>query len=149
MRYYILKKVIDTDVFEFLLFLTIMANSVVIMFEKYPSDEELDKQLEFINSIFYWIFVAEMIIKVVMMGPKIYASSGLNIFDAVIVLLSTAVVIFEEAFKDHEVNNPGLAALRTARILRTFRALRALRIIRMARQFEKLHKFFQLMMKTI
>lgn len=146
---FLLTRIIDTTSFEFFIFLSILVNSGVIMCEKYPQDEEYEATLEAINLVFYWIYVFEMVLKIVAMGPLVYARQYINLFDAFIVLSSTAILIMETSTIDYSLDSPGLQALRTARILRTLRALRALRVIRLARHFEKLYRFFQLMMKTL
>ena len=43
------------------------------MCEKYPQDDEYGDTLEAINSVFYWIYLFEMVLKIVAMGPLAYA----------------------------------------------------------------------------
>lgn len=57
--------------------------------DRHPISDEEYKTLEFLNNLFSWLFFAEMVLKLIGMGFKEYAKDKFNLFDAVIVVLST------------------------------------------------------------
>lgn len=52
--------------------------------DKYPPDPTQQKVLEIFNLIFFSIFLTEMIIKVIGLGPKVYVRDNYNIFDCIV-----------------------------------------------------------------
>lgn len=66
----------------------IFGNSIVLMLSKYPIDEEREHIIEIFNLIFFGIFVAELLIKLVGMGPVFYFQEKFNLFDTAVVLVS-------------------------------------------------------------
>ena len=44
--------------------------------------------LKICNIVFTWLFAAEMLVKIIGLGPKEYVKDYYNVFDAVIVMLS-------------------------------------------------------------
>jgi voltage-gated sodium channel len=53
----------------------------------------MHKAIEICNLVFYFVFLAEMIIKIIGMGFMSYFRDRFNIFDFIIVLLSTVDVV--------------------------------------------------------
>lgn len=50
----------------------ILANTVALGMEKYPSNPQYDHVLEIINEFFFWSFFLEMVFKMLGLGFKIY-----------------------------------------------------------------------------
>lgn len=74
----------------------------------------------------YWIFLIEMIIKLIGRGVKGYAVDKFNLFDCIIVVLSSVEVILSNT-------ESGPTAISTNGAISAFRALRLLRIFKLAR----------------
>ena len=80
------------------------------------------------NTVFTWIFIVELTLKLGARGLKKYCSEVMNLLDGAVVLLS----IFEMAMAAASGGGSGgnLQAFRTVRVFRTFRVLRVTRILR-------------------
>ena len=74
-----------------------MANTAVLALEKYPEDPNQTKVKEILNELFTWIFVAEMVIKMIGLGFKQYVRDSYNIFDVIVVILSIVEEIYSSA----------------------------------------------------
>lgn len=68
--------------------LSILVNTISMSMDRYPIDPKESAILEEINSFTTWIFVGELIIKVLGLGIKAYAQDSLNQFDAIVVIIS-------------------------------------------------------------
>ena len=67
-------------------------NTVVLSLDKHPIDPGMETAIEYTNVVFTAFFMIEMILKLLGLGFQSYFRYGQNIFDCVIVLLSTADV---------------------------------------------------------
>lgn len=47
-----------------------------------------EKLLKSANNVFTWVFAAEMILKIIGLGPKYYAKEAFNLFDSFVVCVS-------------------------------------------------------------
>ena len=79
--------------FEVLISVCIFANTVILAMDKYPISAEEEALIESINLIFYVIFLLEMIIKLIGLGAFSYFRERANVFDMIIVVLSTMDVV--------------------------------------------------------
>jgi hypothetical protein len=71
----------------------IIANTVVLAQDRYGIDPGVLRRLESINLVFFTIFLAEMILKIVGLGFSTYASDKFNLFDSLIVGVSLLDII--------------------------------------------------------
>jgi len=114
--------------FHLTIMLLILLNTVVLAVDHYPMDENLARDLEVVNFSLTLAFAVEMILKLVGLGPWLYAQDAFNLFDAVIVLASlTEVIVVPPGFLTpaEDDNGPGarqsaVSALRTFRLFRVF-----------------------------
>ena len=60
--------------------------------------------LEKINSITTWVFVGELIIKVLGLGVKAYVSDSMNQFDAIVVIISIVEIVLQNS-QNNETEN--------------------------------------------
>jgi hypothetical protein len=95
------------------------------------SNREL-KAIEIANLIFYSVFVIEMGMKLVGLGVRGYLSSRWNVFDGVIVVLSTMELVLFYSGGDVGFSSGGAIS--------AFRAFRLLRALRLARSWVSLRK---------
>jgi len=65
-----------------------MANFVVLAIETYPSDPSLDVRKETSNIVFFFVFMMEMVIKMIGNGPIIYFQNSFNVFDFIVIAIS-------------------------------------------------------------
>jgi hypothetical protein len=78
--------------FNLLIMTMIMANVIVLALDRYNIEKEEFDTLETLNRIIYWIFLVEMLLKLAGLGLKEYCIDRFNLFDALIVVLSTVEV---------------------------------------------------------
>ena len=69
--------------------LVIISNTVVLGLDKYPNDTQKMMLTDFLNFIFYVIFLLEMFIKQTATGFKMYFKDNYNTFDCIVVAVST------------------------------------------------------------
>lgn len=75
--------------FNAFILLIIIANTVVLCCDKYPSwPPEVEQKFEIANIVFTAVFTFELVIKLVGLGLQPFFKDGFNIFDAVIVIAS-------------------------------------------------------------
>ena len=77
--------------------LSIILNTVAMSMDRYPIDEKENQVLEEINSITTWVFVGELIIKVLGLGVKAYVSDSMNQFDAIVVIISIVEIVLQNS----------------------------------------------------
>ena len=65
--------------------------------DKYPEDEDLSEITSFLNDIFTFCFIVEMVIKLIGLGFREYSRDSFNIFDAIVVVLSVVDMIITSA----------------------------------------------------
>ena len=85
--------------------------------------------LDFFNSIFTWIFIFELVAKLLAIGLNKYIADRMNWLDGGVVTLSVFELVMEAilASEDGGVN---LSAFKTLRMLRTFRVFRIARLLK-------------------
>jgi hypothetical protein len=111
-----------SGLFQVFIFVTIMANSLVLAMDRYPMAKKDEDLLETYNIYFFVIFAAEMVLKLVGFGVKVYVQDKFNLFDGFIIIVS----IFELSFAG------GGAQYSILRVFRLFR------IFKIAKSWERL-----------
>ena len=81
--------------FEHFMTLCVIMNTVVMTMDKYGIDQDLERLLSQFNSVFTYIFIYEMGIKLLAIGPKKYSASKWNLLDGGVVMLSIIELIIE------------------------------------------------------
>ena len=124
----VLKTLTRFSLFDNFLTICVLMNTVVMGMESYDIDLQTQQDLEFLNNIFTWIFIVEMCIKLLAIGPRKYSSNVMNLLDGGVVLLSIVEIAMAAAGGGGGAGN--LQAFRTVRVFRTFRVLRVTRVLR-------------------
>ena len=82
--------------------------------------------IEIANQVFGWLFLLEMVIKLIGLGPKEYARDRFNLFDCFIVLFSTFEGVMSLAQLNSGFSSGGaISAFRGIRLLRVFKLARS------------------------
>ena len=115
--------------FEHFMTLSVIMNTVVMTMDRYGIEEELEATLAQINAVFTYLFIYEMGVKLLAIGPKKYAASKWNLLDGGVVLLSVIELIIESQSSDSS-GGSSISAFRTVKVFRTFRVMRVARILR-------------------
>lgn len=66
----------------------IVLNTISLALDTFDVSEKIEEVLGVFNYIFTWLFTAEMIFKLIGLGPKQYIKDYYNVFDCCIVILS-------------------------------------------------------------
>ena len=123
-RFEPLAKIVDSERFQIFIGSVIVANAVVLGLETYAGImESYGSILIFLNSAFYAVFLAELVLRIVSYGtrPWNFFRSGWNIFDFIVIGGALIPAIREQATV--------LRLLRLARIVRLLRFLPDARVL--------------------
>lgn len=123
-----LKALVRFNLFDNFLTGCVLINTIVMAMDSYDITPVMKADLEFLNEIFTWIFIVEMSIKLMAIGPKKYSSNVMNLLDGGVVLLSIVEILMTHLGGGGGAGN--LQAFRTVRVFRTFRVLRVTRVLR-------------------
>ena len=106
---------------HFAIFITgcIIVNTITLSMDSFP-EPDMMKDVEVVNVVLTYIFIAEMAIKLPALGAFKYASDPFNVFDAFIVTVSVIEIVLD-ATSDEEAGPSGMSALRTFRLFRVFK----------------------------
>ena len=81
--------------FEHTMTFCVFFNTVVMAMDHYGISHETEVLLNYFNECFTYIFIYEMVIKLLAIGPKKYAASKWNLLDGAVVLVSVIEIIVE------------------------------------------------------
>jgi hypothetical protein len=123
---------VTAPMFNLVIFLLIIFNTVVLAIDDYPQSKEKTALISIFNVFFCWAFFAEMILKICGLGWKNYAKDKFNMFDAVVVTISLVDWTISSSVADPESLGSG------ADLLQALRSLRMLRAIKLARTWRDL-----------
>jgi hypothetical protein len=115
--------------FTYFINLIIIVNTILLAQDKFPIERNFEEKLEKINLAFFGIFLMELVLKLFGMGFKMYFNDKFNVFDSIIVAISTIDAIFYFGF-DHIESSGAISA---------FRAFRMLRIFKLAKSWKEFH----------
>ncbi|MGV6801343.1 MAG: ion transporter [bacterium] len=101
-----LKLILQGHIFQYSILILILFNAITLGMETFPSiQESFGQQIQWIDQILLFIFVAELCVRVGVYRKKFF-NSGWNIFDFIIITISALSM------------SPLFAALRAFRVLR-------------------------------
>ena len=106
------------------MYLVVITNAVIMALDRYPESASDSKLLDLLNQVLSWIFLLEMIVKIVGFGFKEYVRDSFNLFDAFIVILSLLDNILFYAV-GNSVTGGSFIVLRSVRLLRIFKLARS------------------------
>ena len=122
--------------FNFFIFVLILLNTLTLALYRYDQSYQKELLLSYCNEFFTWAFFAEMILKLIGLGPKNYVKDPYNQFDAVVVIVSLIDWIIARTLPPEMLGS-------AAEALNAFRALRLLRVIKLARLWGALAKILR------
>ena len=79
--------------FAVIIMLIIVANVALLGSDRYPEPSEEQKVKEILYIVFYFIFLVEMLFKLLGLGFKLYFQDKYNLLDTFVVLISTVEVV--------------------------------------------------------
>jgi hypothetical protein len=124
-------QLVNHPLYNFIVFVLILANTIVLALDDYPQSLDKEKVLLALNDFFTWAFFVEMIVKMIGLGINNYIHDKFNLFDAVVVTLSLVDWFLTIALTKEEKKSIGSS-------MSALRALRLLRVIKLARSWTAL-----------
>ncbi len=88
------------QVFSTMILTMIVLNTVILALDSYPLEREKEVVFDRINSVLTWMFLGEMVTKLIGLGVSTYVKDRFNIFDAFIVILTVAENIIDLTLSD-------------------------------------------------
>ena len=85
--------IIKSSAFVYFINIVIILNTITLAQDRYPIDTSSEAFMESLNLVFFAIFLLEMIVKMIGLGFKLYIKENFNIFDCIIVLISTVDIL--------------------------------------------------------
>ena len=125
--------------FTIIITILIVANTIVLATDSFPENKSKQEKAEFLNNIFTYCFVAEMVIKLIGLGVKEYAWGQFNLFDASIVILSIIEIVLETSNVE----------LSTGGAFSAFRGIRLLRVFKLARSWTSFREMLAKIIVTV
>jgi len=120
----------------------IIINFVVLALDHHPSNPMTENRKELMNIVFYFVFLFEMIVKMIGYGFTLYFQNSFNQFDFVVIVISTIEIIINFI-------NLGNVSLSAIRALRVFRLLRMFKLAKTWKSFNDLLNLLFLTMKKV
>jgi hypothetical protein len=90
-----LKLTCMNPIFENAMTLCVIMNTIIMSMDSYGIDKETEDTLAKMNQVFTWIFIYEMAVKLLSIGPKKYSASKWNLLDGSVVLMSIIELVIE------------------------------------------------------
>ena len=115
----------SSNTFGFLITVFIVVNTAVLSMDFHPMNSGYQDNLDLMNTFLTWIFIAEMVAKLIGLGFKAYASDSFNIFDCTVVMISVVELVLEVADIQFGNATGAISALRAVRLLRVFKLARS------------------------
>ncbi|KAL4176852.1 hypothetical protein KRP22_001792 [Phytophthora ramorum] len=118
--------------FSAFIMVVILANTVVLSSDHYPMSSATELNLEIINFALSCVFVAEMVIKILGLGFKLYARDRFNLFDAFVVIMGLLEMILSPPsfMSENQPKKRAVSSLRSFRLFRVFKLARNWRSLR-------------------
>ncbi|KAE9315095.1 hypothetical protein PR003_g19081 [Phytophthora rubi] len=118
--------------FSAFIMVVIFANTAVLSLDHYPMSDSMNADLEMINFALSCVFLAEMVIKFVGLGPRLYARDRFNLFDAFVVLMGLLELALSPPsfMSENQPRKGSISSLRSFRLFRVFKLARDWRSLR-------------------
>ena len=113
----------------------VLLNTVGMSMQKYNMDLMTVYIIEFAGEIFTWIFICEMVSRIIAIGPVKYLRDKMNWLDGGIVSLSIFEMLLTAV-----IGSGGGSAFKAIRVLRTLRVLRVARLLRQLKSMQVIIK---------
>jgi len=119
------RRIADSTAFSSAIMSLILFNTLTLALENLISEGVLEDM----NYVFTGIFALEMVIKLVGLGPRLYAQDGFNVFDGTIVVFSLVEIAVSKALGLDGASVTLLRTFRLLRVLKLFKSMKSLRKI--------------------
>lgn len=111
------------DSFTIIITIFSLANMVVLACDRYPLTKTQIDELNYYNDLFTWVFIGDMVIKMIGLGFKEYFVENFNKFDFLIIMFSVFEMLITAL--NIKIGGGAISALRALRLLRVFKLARS------------------------
>ena len=134
-------KIIMHPKFEWLVLIAILSNVGFMCLEHVGMSEAESSVSEIANESFAWLFLGEMTVKLLALGPIKYWDQNWNKFDGFIVTVSMVELVWKKVAGGELPVDPT--------VIRLFRIFRVARFVRMAEKAKGIKNLIQTFMETL
>jgi Ion transport protein len=136
-----LRRVTDGSAFErFFLFL-ILANTLAMAVEYDGMPTSMSHTLSVINLVVTFIFLVEVLLKMMAVGPIAFMSNAFNNFDLFVVITSVLEISLQQTSAVH--------AIRSFKALRILKSFRVLRLFKVFKYLDSLRKIGEVLINSM
>ena len=128
-------------VFRYFYLALVLGNAIALGCDYVGAPPSLNSNIVVANYVFVGLFVVELVVRMLALGPLVYFKDGMNTFDAIVVTISVIEIIVAAVVQN--VGGVGLSAIRVMRIFRVFR------MFKVARGFKPLMDMFIIIGKAL
>ena len=129
-----LRPIVESDPFSYFTVFLLLGNMVIMCMPYAGQSEEYSAQLDYWSSIFTWLFMGEIFLKLIGVGVKDFVKEPWNIFDSILISISLLDIVLTALHLEEGNLN--------VMYFRVLRMLRVLRMMRMMRYWEGLFRIF-------
>ena len=120
-------------------------NTTILALDSYPEPFYENSVLENVNFAFFFIYLSEILLKLMGLGFSSFFFDGFNIFDSLIVMIGC----IDAVIKAVVLSDPATSSNNLRGFLSAMRAFRLLRIFKLATAWKKFRDLLKTVWKTL
>lgn len=113
--------------FDMCILLCVCINTILMALDGLFADSSSIETIEFMSTVFTFVFLSELVLKIISLGLLDYLRDKINIFDACLVTISLVEYYLNSG------DNSGFSAFRALRIFKVLRVTRLIRSLKYMR----------------
>ncbi|KAJ4934972.1 hypothetical protein JOQ06_007752 [Pogonophryne albipinna] len=115
--------IINSSVFEYVMFLLILLNTVTLAVQHYEQSKNFSHIMDILNMVFTGLFTMEMLLKLLALRLRHYFMDAWNSFDALIVVGSVVDIVVTEFSSGEDSSRVSITFFRLFRVMRLVKLL--------------------------
>ncbi|KAK1898671.1 Voltage-dependent L-type calcium channel subunit alpha-1D [Dissostichus eleginoides] len=115
--------IINSSVFEYVMFLLILLNTVTLAVQHYEQSKNFSHVMDILNMVFTGLFTVEMLLKLLALRLRHYFMDAWNSFDALIVVGSVVDIVVTEFSSGEDSSRVSITFFRLFRVMRLVKLL--------------------------
>jgi hypothetical protein len=97
---FVLRLIVKDEAYDHFFTFWVFLNTITLSLNAYGTSEEMNLFLDSTNSVFTWIFIMELFLKICGIGIKKYCDDTMNYMDGFIVLASIVELVYTAMASD-------------------------------------------------
>lgn len=90
--------------FKITSYIVILINAIILGWSKYPSDQNTEVMIRYLNIGSFVFFVVELIVRLIAAGFKLFLKDKFNWFDATVVIVSGIDIFLQYSLQCNIIN---------------------------------------------